>query len=498
MTTLDTAVAGGLIGDGQHAALVGTDGRIRVGARAGSGVETIALLPDSARCTRQYYLPETAVLVTELRCAGGLVEVTDAFTVPAGTDLAVAGHGELLRHVRVLEGSASLRLSLRQSAGVRADWFGGGLRLRAAPMDPALHLLASHPLDRLRTGVDAAGEDLWLLVRWHPRAGRMRHVHPRRLLEDTATAWRRWCTGISYHGPHRDLVRRSALTLRLLPHEQAATVARSAVALRRLGLSADADSALAAVLDAAESHSGYSPQDADAPGDVLDCAYQWAAHGGTIDEPLWTRLSAPVEAARRFPATPAPMQVLALRQIALDRAARLAAETHLPGDPAAWSARAAELTDRILAGGWDDDQECLTDRLGPGGRLDAALLALPARGVVPAGHPRLAATARAVRRRLTAPNGLVSAGVNRPGRTSPGRTLCLADALLAMGEVDAAGELYDKVCAHAGPLGLLPEEIDQDTGAFAGACPHALSHAGLISTGLALAAHCRAPETKPS
>ncbi|MGH3994339.1 MAG: glycoside hydrolase family 15 protein, partial [Pseudonocardiaceae bacterium] len=323
------------------------------------------LAPDQLRESRQYYLPDTGVLVTEMRCPTGLVEVTDAFTVRFGTDLTEgtpAARGELLRYVRVLQGHASLRISILPHGGADIDRHRGGLRLCRSSPDLELHLLANVPLDGLRTTVQVeAGEDLWLLLRWQPPNRRLHHVQPRRLLDETAAAWRRWSAGISYDGPQAQLVRRSALTLKLLDHvENGAIVAAatsslpeslggsrnwdyrytwvrdaaySVFALRRIGLTAEADGFLGWVLDAIEDRGrprvlydldgrvpppervddGLAGYRGSAPvrwgnaaaeqvqhdvyGEILDCAFQWAARGGLVDDLLWARLVALTETA---------------------------------------------------------------------------------------------------------------------------------------------------------------------------------------------------------
>jgi GH15 family glucan-1,4-alpha-glucosidase len=48
-------------------------------------------------------------------------------------------------------------------------------------------------------------------------------------------------------------------------------------------------------------------------------------------------------------------------------------------------------------------------------------------------------------------------------------------------------DLYESLCARAGPLGLLPEQIDPASGAFLGNYPQAFSHIGVISSGVNLA-----------
>jgi alpha,alpha-trehalase len=63
----------------------------------------------------------------------------------------------------------------------------------------------------------------------------------------------------------------------------------------------------------------------------------------------------------------------------------------------------------------------------------------------------------------------------------------LVDNLAGQGRVKEAADLYDSICARAGPLGLLPEQIDPSTGAFLGNYPQAFSHIGVISSGVNLA-----------
>ena len=169
----------GLIGDGRGCALVGRDGVIRwmcvprfdtvplfcgLLDRHHGGEFVIA--PEQLQASRQYYLPNTGVLVTELRCPTGLVEVTDAFTLRSGADLTddtSAARGDLLRYVRVLAGRASLRISVRPRGDADVDRHGGGLRLRCSRPDLELHLLSDRVLDGLETTVRVgAGEARWV------------------------------------------------------------------------------------------------------------------------------------------------------------------------------------------------------------------------------------------------------------------------------------------------------------------------------------------------
>src|SRR5262245_51368435 len=153
----------GLIGDGTTAALVGLDGSIpwlclpRFDSEpvfcglldhARGGHFTVA--PHEVTEARQRYEQDTGVLVTELRCATGLVRVTDAMAVRSGTDLtddAPAGRGELVRSAIVLDGHVRLRVDLEPRGGGQTRALFSGLELRPSRRpDLRLHLRANRPV----------------------------------------------------------------------------------------------------------------------------------------------------------------------------------------------------------------------------------------------------------------------------------------------------------------------------------------------------------------
>ncbi len=536
---------------------------------------------DGLCSARQRYVDESGIVCTELAAAdGGAVELTDLFTLREGATLAEyarAGRGELLRWARVRHGPVVLRVALQPYGGAQMSPRGNGWQVKCPQAgDLSLQLLASHPLDWPRDRIKLqAGEQFWVLLRWDSPMYRPDVVDPQRLLSDTAAAWHGWSASIDYTGPQQAMVRRSALTLKLLDHfEDGAIIAAptsslpeviggvrnwdyrytwirdaafSGFALRRIGLHAEADSFLGWVLDAADStrtprvlydldgvlppHERTDPDlcgyrrsapvrwgnaaieqtQHDAYGEILDCAYQWAARGGPVDDHLWRRLHRLAEAAYRLwqvpdhgiweiraPGRPFTYSV-AMCQVALDRACRLSRRLKLPADADRWARQAAELTEQILQYAWDDRLQSLTEQLAPGGGLDASVLALPLRRVLPADHPRMAATCTAIARHLGAGDGLLYRYL--PERSPDGLpdregafVLCsfwLADNLLGQGRIDEAAALYDNLCARANHVGLLAEQIDPSTGSFLGNFPQALSHVGLISTGVALARAAR-------
>jgi GH15 family glucan-1,4-alpha-glucosidase len=167
----------------------------------------------------------------------------------------------------------------------------------------------------------------------------------------------------------------------------------------------------------------------------------------------------------------------------------------LPGPIRRWRHAAADLRDRVLEGSWDESKQTLSEHLDGGGALDASLLALPLRRVVPADDPRMVATTKAVAERLSAGDGLLYRYLHdeSPDGIAGDEgafVLCsfwLVENLVRQGELDEAGELYASLCARASTLGLLPEQIDPSSGEFYGNFPQAFSHIGVIAAGIRLA-----------
>jgi GH15 family glucan-1,4-alpha-glucosidase len=592
----------GLIGDGATAALVGRDGAIcwmcvprfdspplfcrLLDVRRGG---SFSLAPEDLVESRQYYEPDTAVLVTELRSATGLARVTDALTLRQGADLtedAAAGRAELLRIVEILQGRVRLNIEVTPRWNAAEDARRGGLYLRrggsAARLLPGLEFSTSSALQDLRAVTDLVeGERLTLALRWGGNFSRHRTRAPEESLQATRDAWRRWAGKICYEGPQREMVRRSALTLKLLNYFATGAIvaaptsslpeviggvrnwdyryawvrdaAFAVYALNRIGCAEESAGFLGWALDAVERSErpralydldgNYTPweradeelegylgsrpvrwgnaaslQDQhDLYGEILDCAYQWGSHYGAIDELLWRRLRRLIDAAGRNWRSPdhgiwevrtsgKPFTYsAALCEVALERGARMVERWNLPGNAGQWRASSNEIRAAILTEAWDERLKALTGQLGGGG-LDASLLSLPLRRVIPADHPKMVATTEAIRDRLGAGGGLLYRYL--PEATPDGLIgqegaflLCsfwLVDNLAYQGRLDEAMDLYDGLCARANPLGLLSEEIDPASGVFLGNFPQAFSHVGLISSGVNLANLTKkACESKP-
>lgn len=381
----------GLIGDGATCALVARDGTIPwlclpnfdsppfvAGLLDTERGGSLDVTPVDLRASAQRYLPDTGILVTDLQGPDGRLELTDCMTLRSGADLAEpvpSGRGELLRVARAVSGTVEVDVRLAPMDGVRVRRELGAWRIHwPARPDLELHLWSSAELTvggdgairgRVRL---AAGEQLTVALHWTGHTQTLAQTDPARLVEQTAAAWRAWAEHIDYAGPQRDLVRRSALTLKLLDHAPTGAIMAAATsslpediggvrnwdyrytwvrdaafatyALRRIGMTAESDSFLAWTLRNVERDervsivytldgqrpgtewqdlalSGYRGSapvrwgngaarqtQNDGYGELLDVAYQWVRAGGTITEPLWGALRGLTEQAIRQWATP--------------------------------------------------------------------------------------------------------------------------------------------------------------------------------------------------
>jgi alpha,alpha-trehalase len=578
----------GLIGDGATAALVARDGAItwmcvpRFDSPAlfsslldheRGGAFTIA--PEGLQEGAQWYEDDTGVLVTELRGSDGTIRITDLLVLRVGADLhqaRPAGANQLIRSVEVIEGRPRVAIEVSPLGGGDAERHDGGIAiLREGRPVPELHLRATEELDGLRTVLDLGeGARVDIALRWGADGAFEGPVDAEEAIRRTTATWRRWMGCFAYDGPAETKVRRSAITLKMLDHvENGAIIAAptsslpeeiggvrnwdyrytwirdaafSVYALRRIGLTGEADDFLSWVMaiadrgerprvlytidggqpdseeldDDLEGYRRSQPvrwgnaasvqRQNDVYGELVDCAYQWVQGGGDLSDHLWARLRVLIDVAAQEWDTPDHgiwevrtagsvfTYSAALCQVALDRGAILASKHGLPGDHERWRATAEEIRQRIIEGAWDPERSSFTEHLG-GGALDASLLTLPLRRVVPPTHPRMVATVEAVVETLGAGDGLLYRYL--PEESDDGLEgeegaflLCsfwLVDNLAYQGRLDEARELFESLCSRTNPLGLLSEQIDPASGRFLGNFPQAFSHVGLVASGVNLA-----------
>ncbi|MFP1624339.1 glycoside hydrolase family 15 protein [Streptomyces sp. 5K101] len=230
----------GLIGDLRSAALIGTNGTIdwyccaRFDApsvfasildadRGGS----FALAPDVPVRTKQFYFPDTNILITRFFADDGVGEIQDF--MPVVDDSREAGRHRLIRRVLCVRGSLpfTARVAPRFDYGRQSHSISTrqGQTVFDSP-DLSLALTSTVPVEIDGPDVRSSfklleGESaVFALDRIggpvEPRSCALTEAED--LFDATVRYWRRWLSRSRYRGRWREMVHRSALTLKLLTY----------------------------------------------------------------------------------------------------------------------------------------------------------------------------------------------------------------------------------------------------------------------------------------
>jgi GH15 family glucan-1,4-alpha-glucosidase len=228
----------GLIGDMRSVALVGTNGTIDwycspsfdspsvfasiLDANRGGSFELTAAVPTT---TRQIYFPDTNVLITRFFAEEGVGEIQDF--MPVGS---VPADGQrLIRRVLSVRGSMPFRARVAPRFGYGMESHtvtsvDGGVLFTSPSLSATLRATVPLEHDQLdATAEFQLGEGEYAVFAFDPASG---DVGPRGELQAeaeeqfTATVafWRRWLSASRYRGRWREIVNRSALTLKLLTY----------------------------------------------------------------------------------------------------------------------------------------------------------------------------------------------------------------------------------------------------------------------------------------
>ncbi|MBS42846.1 MAG: glucoamylase [Nocardioides sp.] len=235
----------GIIGDLRTCALVDDDGTIGwfcpgrfdrpsvfasiLDPDAGSWQMTLI---DGATRTSQFYFPDSAILVTRYLSEDGVAEVHDFMPLVGAHE--PHHHQRIVRRVTCVRGEVRLRTDLAPRADYGRDepafeevdgavLMTGGDGLRLA-------LTATHELD-----LDDGSATADFVLRSGEQARFTLHVLDEDetvpddgtvddLFERTAAYWRTWLAQSTYRGRWREMVHRSAITLKLLTHEPTGAV----------------------------------------------------------------------------------------------------------------------------------------------------------------------------------------------------------------------------------------------------------------------------------
>ncbi len=180
---------------------------------------------------KQMYVPETNILLTRFMAAEGVCELLDFMPVQSGDS-----GGEqtipncLIRIVRIAHGSISLemrcdpRFNYARSAHTARLTDDNAIDFTRSDRSDSLQLSSSVALSIEDNGAHARfelrdGEMAWFVLGGADEMGG-RSFDCESLYRDTVRFWQSWSSRSTYRGRYREVVMRSALTLKLLSSSQ--------------------------------------------------------------------------------------------------------------------------------------------------------------------------------------------------------------------------------------------------------------------------------------
>ncbi|MBI4639119.1 MAG: glycoside hydrolase family 15 protein, partial [Candidatus Tectomicrobia bacterium] len=178
---------------------------------------------------KQFYWPETNILITRFLSPGGVGQVTDY--MPVGVSAREPGHHWLVRRVNVVRGAMAFQVECRPAFNYARDEHQITITPEGACFRSArlTFELATHtPLKQDGSGVIAEftlreGESaIFVLRESEAEAGcdtSLSEPEAIDLFTKTVEYWHRWLSKCTYTGRWREMIQRSALVLKLLTFE---------------------------------------------------------------------------------------------------------------------------------------------------------------------------------------------------------------------------------------------------------------------------------------
>lgn len=233
-----------IIGNMRSAALVGRNGSIDwfcfphfdspsifasiLDERKGGYFKISPILPESK--SKQYYWPDTNVLITRFYNAEGIVEVTDY--MPVGPDIKNEFDYRILRRVKGIHGRMRMRMECKPAFNYAQDSHETDISERGASFhtpDLSMGLASNVPLQKTDQGARAEFElaeenETIVFVLHKVRKGEGCAIsysskQAENRFRNTIDYWRTWISRSQYRGRWREMVNRSALILKLLTFE---------------------------------------------------------------------------------------------------------------------------------------------------------------------------------------------------------------------------------------------------------------------------------------
>ncbi len=185
---------------------------------------------------KQLYWPDTNVLITRFFSPDGVGEVIDF--MPVGLSKKDFSYHGLIRRVRVARGSMRFRLVCQPAFNFARDAHVSRLTAQGVCFESAnlsLGLTAPVPLQQYESGVQAEftldeGHSETFVLREIQSGAGCGHIEEEEgdvLFRQTVEYWRQWLGQCTYAGRWREMVYRSALTLKLLTYEPTGAIIAS-------------------------------------------------------------------------------------------------------------------------------------------------------------------------------------------------------------------------------------------------------------------------------
>ncbi|MBO0834776.1 MAG: glycoside hydrolase family 15 protein, partial [Actinobacteria bacterium] len=186
--------------------------------------------------SKQLYFPNTAMLITRFMTPDGVGEVLDFMPVIEG---AATDRHRLARYLRVARGTMQFEVEIEP----RFDYGramhtvdvsdAGAVFTTAGGMELTVHTAGRRGVEQGRAAIDKVGDGLRATftmregesgrgVVLESMGGPARSLPPgelQRLADDTGAYWKRWLGRSTYTGRWREMVTRSAMTLKLMTYE---------------------------------------------------------------------------------------------------------------------------------------------------------------------------------------------------------------------------------------------------------------------------------------
>jgi GH15 family glucan-1,4-alpha-glucosidase len=238
----------GIIGNMRTAALVGIDGSIDwfcfpffdspsifaaiLDDKKGG---TFRIAPSSENITyKQFYWPDTNILVTRFHSPDGMAEVVDY--MPVGEAARESGNHELVRRINVVHGSLAFRVYCKPAFNYGRDEHSIEILENGACFHSpklSMGLTSARPMKKNGDAVSAKftlkeGEVATFTIHQvKPGEGcglQLSEESEHERFKKTIEFWRHWISKCTYRGRWREMVHRSALVLKLLTFQPSGAI----------------------------------------------------------------------------------------------------------------------------------------------------------------------------------------------------------------------------------------------------------------------------------